>query len=473
MKSLRPDQVALVRRISAAFAEGERYVCLQLATGGGKTVIAGEISRMIAAQTDPNRKGGIALYLVHRRELVGQVSRTLHDFGLGGMTGYLVAGSTPQRWQPLQVASVQTLVRRLDKVASWLHPRVVFIDECHHIRARTWEKCLDAFPDSLRIGLTATPARKDGKGLGKYFGRLIEGPPYADLIAAKALSPVETFELPSSFDRRSMKKVGGDYQRHDSTPAPVIAAVLPALERHCRGKRTLVFCFTRRHSRAFVEAAVAAGHAAEHVDGDMPPAIRDAIIKRFRDGRTTVLSNVEIVTEGFDCPECDVVVLARPTASVTLLNQMVGRVMRYRPEKVGLVLDLAGNCSDLGVYPGDDLEWTLADGVRKPEEIKAVASHRVCANCQYAYPRHQETCPLCGHTPPTPVPQEVEISLVAAQGGRRKAKAVKRDLNRRVILTGGDEEQLRAIAREHGYHHGWIRQMKRVFGPVWDSRRPH
>lgn len=455
--TLRPSQKEIYRRIVQAERNGSRAICQQLATGGGKTVIAGYISKQVADSLRGSRS--IALYLVHRQELVEQVVGTLRDFGLGALTGRIQANHTMTSWLPLQVASIQTLVRRLDKVA-WLQPRIVFIDECHHARAATWEKVLARFPKALKIGLTATPARYDGLGLHTHFDTLLVGPSFQELIAEHSLCPVETFELPPDIDLKSLSKSKGDYTRKSlgkMPTAPVLASAMKEIPRLIGERQTIHFARTRAHSRMFVEDCRSRGYTAEHVDGETPAPVRKKIMARFAGGATQFLSNVEIVTEGFDVPSCEAVIIARETLSVPLLLQMIGRVMRYQPGKIGRVLDLVGSCAQCNVYPGENIEWSLDDGLVRSKERSKANPKRCCEHCGYWFKRSHPECDMCGQAPTTPSPEIVEVELVKArQAEKRAAKLFKRNKTRRIIESMGDVEKLNEIARDYGHKPGWV-----------------
>ena len=166
MMELRPYQSDILKQVAAHIREGERRILIQLETGGGKTVIAGFLTQSVVAKKMDSR-GCICLYLVHRKELINQVVNTLDEVGLGDMVGVIQSGHAVDKTARLQVASVQTLARRIDEYREWLNPHVIFIDEAHHIRANTWESILNGYDKSYLIGLTATPARLDGKGAGQ------------------------------------------------------------------------------------------------------------------------------------------------------------------------------------------------------------------------------------------------------------------------------------------------------------------
>ena len=472
MYELRYDQLELLTETSEALVAGYKSVLLQLATGGGKTVIAGEIARRIAPGTPEGRHA--ALFLVHRRELIQQAYNTLSQFGLGKMTGVVAHGYPVTPWAKFQIGSIPTMVRRLDQL-SWLKPRLLFFDEAHHVRAASWEKVADHYAGVSRIGLTATPARLDGKGLGTHFDHMVVGPSYQELVGVNALASCTTFTVKSRYDRSQLRVRGGDYSKEDLAKLdnlPVIADVLKSFEKHCRDRRTLIFHLSVAASQRAAERFRAMGYRAEHVDGETPPDVRDKIFGRFQRGDTQVLMNVMLATEGYDCPGCDAVMVARPTKSVVLWKQMGGRGMRPKPGGGDMVMvDLFGNVDDLG-DPDSDIEWSLDEGVNEDSVEKARLAGRSCENCGYRY--KGQTCPLCGTEAPVRTPVEIDMELVESSGSRGKAKSTvgqRRRTRIAVIQSGGDKNKMQRIAEEMGLNPRIIYVWNNLYGKEWDQQK--
>ena len=199
MIELWPFQQRVLEQTQRALRSHKR-LCLVLPTGSGKTCVSGAISQRLASELR-GREGGVALYLVHRHELIRQTANTLDAVGLKGQYGVIAAGWPSAPWAPMQIASIPTLRRRLDKIKQWLDPAVLFIDEAHHARAETWERVIQTFPNAFIIGLTATPCRLDGKGLASIFDKLILGPQISELIP-EYLAPVRTFRIPPKYEIR-------------------------------------------------------------------------------------------------------------------------------------------------------------------------------------------------------------------------------------------------------------------------------
>lgn len=337
----RPYQTRDLLRIHDALREGYKRVLYVLPTGGGKTIIAAMLAQNAMAESKR------ILFTVHRRELVEQAVATLKDALPNTPIGEIAAGAQADPAAPVQVASVQTLIRR--KIAP---PDIVFIDEAHHARAETWERLLKRWPKAQRIGLTATPARLDGKGLGKHFDKMIEGPSIAELVDDGYLAGIKTLSPPPETIIQ--------WRRNRDTVT--VADALKSYQHYAAGKRAIFFGWNIRHSQNMRDAFNSAGIRAAHVDGTTPPNIRDRVMRQFRDGELDVVCNFDIVSEGFDAPDCDCVIIGAPTASVVRYLQRAGRVMRPGEGKDAFILDLAGLVYYLGT-PDQKREWTLADGV--------------------------------------------------------------------------------------------------------------
>lgn len=384
---LRPYQELLSQRVRGALGRARRVLAV-LPTGGGKTVVAADlIERAVGS-------GRQVLFLAHRRELIDQASRRLQAEGI--YHGVVLAGD--RRYAPhapVQVASIQTLASRGLVPAAQL----VIVDEAHHAIAGTYTRILARYPESYIVGLTATPCRLNGTGLASCFDLLVVGPTSAELLAEGHLIQPAIY-APPAIDTRGLATRNGDYAAEElaERARAVTGDVVAHWQKLARGGRTVLFACTTEHSRQLVEAFQAGGLQAEHLDAKTPGPERAAILARLAAGATRVVSNVGILTEGWDLPQLEVVQMARPTKSLSLYLQMVGRVMRPDPGKAGaLVLDHAGNVIEHG-GPEEPRAWTL-DGA--PKVGKRASTISTCEQC-FAVFRPTESggaCPLCGWAP--------------------------------------------------------------------------
>ena len=460
-----PFQQRLIDDTKTAL-RSHRRVCLVSPTGSGKTVVAGLMAVRIARQLADAGAGSI-LFLVHRKELLKQTIRTMEKFGLGDSLGIIAAGWPGTPWAPIQIASVQTFVRRMDGL-EWVKPKVLYVDEAHHIAANQWKRITAAYPKAYLIGMTATPTRLDEIGLGNFFDTLVQGPQMSELIP-DYLCDIATYSVPPGFEL-STKRDYTQQRLGEAQTGPIIAEAVSNWMRWANNRKTIFFCVDVKHSKRTVDKLRDHGVMAEHVDFKTPAKKRESVFRCFAEGDIQVMSNVELFTEGVDAPACNCVVLARPTTSLTLYKQMVGRVSRLKPDGGnGMVLDLANNVMLHG-SPTADIQWELEFGVGKSQR-KAIASKcRLCESCHYVYDKTEPACPLCGVKPLTRQVAEVNIELVPLDAKTMPAKPTKRQLSQRILQTGGDIRKLHSLAKEYGYSSGWAYKMKQMYGYGWGSK---
>lgn len=386
--SLRPYQADLVSRASAALAT-QRRVLVQAPTGAGKTALATFMVGGAAA------RGRRVVFLVHRTELLQQASAAFERQGIAH--GFIAAGVPFNPHHQVYVASIATVGRRLSTL-----PRfdLAVVDECHHAAAKSWADVLAAINPRWTIGLSATPCRLDGKGLGEHFDTIVEGPAVAWLIEQGFLSPFRVF-APSTLDLSGVRTLAGEYNRADVAAAADKPAIIGDAVAHYRelvpGKRAVAFCVSVAHAEHVAAQFRAAGVPALSIDGDMPPHARADALEQFEAGRILVLASVDLVSEGFDLPAIEAAILLRPTKSLSLYLQQVGRVLRPSPGKTeAVLLDHVGNVARHG-FPDDAREWSLAGVAKKSRAGVADLPVRTCPAC-YRVHRPAAQCPACGHS---------------------------------------------------------------------------
>src|SRR6516165_1135167 len=286
-----------VADIERKVAEGVRRILLAAATGAGKTIIASEIIRRHRLRS--------ILFLAHRDELLTQARDKLKRFDV--TAGIVKAGRDKDaRPQALvQVAGVQTLYWRGIRTDRMDMPpaQIVFVDEAHHVRARTYQLILEQYPDAIIIGLTATPCRGDGRGLGNTFETMIEAPTVAELIKLGLLVPAKIFTTPPP-DLSGVRVMStGDYNTDELSQKmdPLVGDVIEHWLKYAQRRRTICFAVDVKHSVHLTDEFGKSGVRAEHLDGDTPQAEREAILARLESGETEVICNVGVLTEGFDC----------------------------------------------------------------------------------------------------------------------------------------------------------------------------
>lgn len=450
MLQLRYYQTNGVTRLREAFRRGRRRIILRAPTGAGKTVIGCALIEGAIA------RGGRVLWLAHRTELIQQVSRKLSESGV--FHGIVRSGIPATVTAPVQVASVQSLRSR-----SILEPTVIVVDEAHHTNAATYLEILRRYPDAAVIGLTATPARTDGRGLGEVFEEIIETVDYWELLDQGFLVPMRLVE-PFIPDMKGVRTTGGDYNGKDKEAlmrkSKLYGDVVATWLKYAAGRPTLLFASSIGHSMDLCTAFRAAGVVAEHVDGNTEEGRRSRLFGDIQNGRIDVLSNVGVATEGTDLPAVSCIVLTNPTKSIILHHQMIGRGLRTFPGKDDcMIIDHAGNHHRNGSI-ADEVEWTLEGKVKRKATSGEGSAQpvRMCPKCFLAMKGGTPTCPACGHE-------------FVVQGRRPEVHAaeMRETSPQRVYKTKTDPLTfyVRKLlqGKEKGYRPTWAKlQFKLVFG---------
>jgi DNA repair protein RadD len=469
MIDLRDYQTLAIQQVEQAIEalEAPLYV---LPTGAGKTIVA---ARIIDRAVD---RGQRVLVLTHRREILNQTSFKLSDGDLEH--GLIQAGLNLDLDAPVQIASIQTLWARCMRTTKIPLPdaNLIIIDEAHHIAAQTWRKIIEAYPNARRVGLTATPCRSDGRGLGNFFTKIVEGPAIPELIAKKHLVPT-IYYAPVNPDLSGVQTRQGDYvvsqlaDRMNRTD--LIGDIVSNWHKHGNRRRTLVFCVDVKHSLHVRDEFIKSGVKAEHIDGSTPKDDREAALARLKSGETELIANCMVFTEGFDEPAIGCIVLARPTKQLGLFRQMAGRGLRPAPGKSNLILiDHSGAVFRHGLLE-DEIEWTLHTDKRaeNPTHAKrergAIGRLIECSQCG-AMRSAGEKCPHCGF-----LPQRRPDAIVFTDGELGRVNRQTRN----APSTYDPNERMRWhmmlawIAAERGYKPGWIaHKFKEKFG-TWPAVR--
>ena len=443
--SLRPYQQQLIDDIGHEFSEGRRRVCAVAPCGAGKTIMTAWMARGTALS------GRRAIFMVHRQELIEQTSATFTAMGI--RHGLIAAGAAKEYDLPVQIASVQTLIHRLHEVQP---PDLLICDECHHIVANTYRRILEHFAAAYVLGVTATPERIGGQGLGEIFQSLVLGPTAAELITAGNLTPYDYYAPPSKFDPAAAHVRFGEYVKGDlinqMDDADVIGDIVANYKKLAAGKRAICYCINRAHSEHVAASFRAAGIPAAHVDGETHKAVRARTIEDFRLGKIQILCNAELLGEGFDVPAMEAVILARPTASLTLYIQQSMRPLRpdpTNPNKRAVIIDHVGNVFRHGM-PDEDREWSLETRKKKPRTMAI----KICPACYTAVPSTARTCP-CGHV--FGGTQE-ERTFTEKDGTLTKIEEIKRKKRQEVGMARSVAD-LTAIALRRGYSLRWVSRM--------------
>lgn len=447
---LRPYQTAIIDDVRARMQRGVKSILIQSPTGSGKTALTAQMLGTAAA------KGVASIFTVHRRELVKQSTETFDAVKI--RHGIIAPGFYEDSRAPVQIASVATLARRFQRLR---RPKLIVWDECHHIAAKSWADIFRAIPEAFHIGLTATPERLDGKGLGDFFKEMVKGPSVAWLIEQGYLSPYRLFVPPGGVNVEGVHTKMGDFAKGELAAAadkPTITGdAIREYRKRADGKRAVVFCVSIEHSKHVVAQFQAAGISAAHVDGETDVQERDAAIRRFERGEIKVLSNVELFGEGFDLPAIEAVIGLRPTQSLALCLQQWGRGLRTSPGKErAILIDHAGNAVRHGL-PDWDREWSLSgrDTARRPGDTSAAV--KVCPRCFAAQFSGRPVCQFCGHifdAKPRTI-EHVEGELVEVDPATLQRQRAREQYGAET------EEQLVALAKSRGYTkpYAWARHI--------------
>jgi superfamily II DNA or RNA helicase len=446
---VRAYQMALIELIRGAFRAGHRRVLMQSVTGSGKTVM---FTFILSAMLQAGKRIAI---LLHRRELVDQVDRYLTALGIPH--GIIAAGYRTDIAAAVQVCSVPSVVHCLGALAG---VDLMIVDEAHHGPSKTWLKIFAAHPKAWLLGVTATPQRLDGRGLNDIFDALICGPSVRELEELGFLTPAIVYGPPLVPDLSHIHRIGGDYvtseiDRIMQSPTLVGDAV-EHWRQYAADRATIAFCTSIAHSQAVCERFLDIGVRAVHVDGETPDDERRIAIAGLADGSTQVLSNCGLISEGVDVPELGALVILRPTASLTLHLQMLGRVGRpYEGKTHSVILDHAGNCFRLGL-PNDEHKWSLEGRPKAPVQYGAPLKR--CPNCGALIAAGCHACPHCGCVcVNTELPAEAPGRLVQVTEDERLMMALRSfSFPRALRWAGADEGRLRQVARARGYQRGWV-----------------
>ena len=453
---LRDYQVKGIENLLEAYRGGARAPLLVLPTGGGKTVIFSTVAVSAA------HKGKRTLILCHGRELICQATDKLRA---AGVEPGIIAPGFPATDALVQVGSVQTLAARIARGATLPPVDLVVLDEAHHVGARTWLSVLDAMPGARILGVTATPIRADGKGLGVehggIFDRLVAGPSVAGLIAGGHLVGTKVYAPRRAIDLTGIRTRAGDFDQaaldRIMRESSITGDSVSHYGRHAPGLPAIVFAVSIAHAEEVAAAFRAAGWRAQAVSGATPAAERDAAIQGLATGSVQVLCSVDVFSEGTDVPACSAVILLRPTKSVGLFLQQCGRGLRPAPGKDRcIVLDHAGNVARHGL-PEAPREWSLAGAPKKQKAEADEPKDRTCDACGYRHPP-APVCPRCGqrHAGEAREVERVDGELAElTEAERERLMHLRTRPLHELVAAATSRKEMHEIGRARGFKPGW------------------
>lgn len=470
MTDLWPFQIEVADRVDAARTAGIKRVIVVAPTGSGKTVIGSEMIRR------ERERDGQVLFVAHRRELITQAQNKLFRFAEID-SGLILAGFSPRVGEPVQIGSVQSFNARIVNGRGAEKPpaTLVIVDEAHHVRAATYQRILALYPDALIVGLTATPCRGDGRGLGNVFEQMILAPPVAELIAGRFLVPTRVF-APTRPNLKGVHVRHGDYVEGELEKAmdkpELVGDVVEHWHKLSRRRPTIVFASGVGHSVHLRDEFRRSNVLAEHIDGSTPLGERDAILAKLAHGKIEVVTNCMVLTEGFDEPNVSCVSLARPTKSMGLYRQMVGRVLRTAPGKTDAIVIDHADATRMHGFVEEPVVWTLDEDKRAENPaLKARMQGQSpslvqCPECR-AVKFSGQPCVVCGWQPrkkPAAV-NVIDGNLAEFNRNRRNNPEASPERKRDFYA------ELLWIAAEKKYNGGWAsHKFKEKFGD-WPTFR--
>ena len=468
---LRQYQVQTIEELEQKLTINQRVVVV-LPTGSGKTVVAGAYMHGLREQ------GKRVLVLAHRHELIDQFYETLAAFNMSHDVHQVAPGGAVRPTHPINLVSIQTMFSKIKnegidrRMAQLLQPDYIIIDECHHAPSNSWEKVIRTFPTAKAIGLTATPRRLDGKGLDTLFQSMVNVIDIAALVKQGYLAPMEhkvPKHLVSNLHDVEISATTGDYNRvklAERVSQKMMADALEAYQEYAAGRRAIFYGINVRHSEGVAQKFRDAGIPSIHIDAKTSRPNRRVAIEAFRDGRIEVLCNVDLISEGFDVPDCEVIIMGRPTQSMTMFRQQAGRAMR---PKIGgaaaLLLDLVNNFSIHGV-PDAPYKWTLRGEEKEQENI---VRQRVCQVCAMRFSPHKDKCPRCDAEyitkkrarKPIKTLENGEMVEVTSET-TQKTVNLRNEFWRRIHATDYSDKQMMEVIKEFQYAKGMLWQVNKI-----------
>ncbi len=478
--------------IRQSFVAGKRAPLAVLPTGGGKTACFSFITM------SAEKLGKKIFILVHRKELLVQASGSLDRLGV---PHGVIHPAFNMSMNQSQIASVQTLAKRVHKFEP---PNLIIIDEAHHATAMTYRNILKAFPKAHVLGVTATPCRTDGKGLGLddggIFDDLIEGPSIGWLISEGYLTKPKLFAPPVGLDFQGVKKRMGDYDPKDLAKRfnkPTITGdVIEHYYAHCKGMPAVTFCYSIEHTKQIADAFNSAGVRAAHVDGGMKDDDRKNALDGLASGNLDMVTSKDLIGEGVDIPICSAALLLRPTYSKALYLQQCGRVLRpvyapgydlstrqgrlaaiaNGPKPYAVILDFVGNVLHHG-FPDDDQEWTLKGemrGKKSKSENGILVRIEQCEKCYFTYEVHEAKaitagCPNCGHVQKTKARKILEREGELEELTRAQVEAAR--AAKFEEYGANSIEELMIIGQKRGYANPYKWAEKKYYGRLAKKNR--
>lgn len=430
-------QRKLVNGTRNALAQGNKGVLIVSPPGSGKSVVIAEIARLTV------ERGGHVLFFVHRQELVKQIKESFRKQNVD-----------------LNHCTIMTVGKVANRLKTLPKPNLIIVDESQHSRAKTYRKIFDYYSDVPRLGFTGSPWRLSGKGFKDIYSAMVQGPTTKWLIEHHKLAPFTVYGYQLG-DKSALKHSStGDYTKQsmdDFTKSIIHGDIVKSWLKFAKDRKTIVYCHSTSFSKEVAQAFRNKNINAVHVDAKTPSNKREQIMDSFKQGKIKILCNVDLVSEGFNVPDCSCVVLLRPTESLVVYLQQSMRAMRYQPGKHAIIIDQVGNFEKFGL-PDTEYQWTLNDRAKHPRRDDGKGTDgpaiKTCPECFAVIEASNVTCPLCGHD------FSVEIRKIKQKKDQELHKIKTQQIHINYISTKKPEEltsfrDLALYGKLHGYKPGW------------------
>lgn len=431
-------QQKLVAGARNALAQGHKGVLIVSPPGSGKSIVISEIARLTAL------KGGQVLFFVHRKELVRQIKSSFIKQNVD-----------------LTHCTIMTVGKVANRLNILPKPTLIIVDESHHARAKTYQKIFDFYSDVPRLGFTGSPWRLSGKGFKDIYSAMVEGPTTKWLIKHLRLAPFTVYGYQLG-DKSVLKKGStGDYtgkSMDEFSKSIIHGDIVKSWLKFAKDRKTIVYCHSVTFSKQVAQEFRDAGINAIHADSKTPDSERDQIMSDFKNGKIKVLCNVDLISEGFDVPDCSCVVLLRPTESLVVYLQQSMRCMRYQKDKHAIIIDQVGNFEKFGL-PDQDRKWTLNDRAKHPPKDEGATADgpaiKTCPECFGVIPASCIHCPLCGHD------FSEQIRKIQQKKEQQLREIKNQELHIHLIAAKKPSElknmeEIATYAKAKNYKKGWI-----------------
>ncbi|GKQ42944.1 DEAD/DEAH box helicase [Companilactobacillus sp. RD055328] len=446
MFELRDYQQNSINEIYQSIKKGNQSIIVQSPPRTGKTVIMADIARRATSI------GNRVLFIVHRKEIVDQVKKTFIEQGVD--------------MDLATIGMVQTITRRINTLDE---PKIIFVDEAHHVLAKSYMRILEAFPKALRLLFTATPIRLNGDSFEEVATDLIQGKPITELINKGFLAPVDYYApVEINTDKLKVKRTGEFDEKSisEAFKPKIYGNAVKTFQKLANGKQAIAYTYNVASAEKLAHEFNSVGISTKAVSGNTPKEERNQIIEAYRNGDIQIVTNAELFTEGLDLPNVDCVIMLRPTQSLSLYLQFAMRSMNPRKDKTAVIIDHVGNVNRFGL-PTIDRNWTLKGS--KKSNSKQGDSIQGTTTCEYCfgtfYRKADNKCPYCGKEIKIEIQEietdeSVELEKINKTRVERAEQIMKSEINKNIAgKTPADlknMEEIKAYQKLMNYKPGWV-----------------